>query len=94
MKKLFFAATVVAVTLATQGADDMSARLDALLATSNQWGTTVAEYDVRLAQEFLHTTGHFCGTEDPVKTSLKWMLNTCCEGDANTSLARLGAKTS
>ena len=48
MKKLFFAATVVAVTLATQGADDMSARLDALLATSNLWGTTVAEYGAAL----------------------------------------------
>ena len=48
MKKFFFATTVAAATLVSQGVDDMSAQLDALLATSNLWGTTVAEYGAAL----------------------------------------------
>ena len=42
--------------------------------------------DAAVSRELLHTTGHFCGTEDPIKTSLKWILNTCCEGDTNRYL--------
>ena len=48
--------------------------------------TEVVYDDAAVSREFLHTTGHFCGTEDPIKTSLKWILNTCCEGDTNRYL--------
>ena len=42
--------------------------------------------DAAVTREFVRTTGYFCGNGDPVDTSLKWMLNTCCAGDTNRYL--------
>ncbi len=39
--------------------------------------------DARVSREFLRTTGYFCGNGDPVGSSLKWILETCCGGDTN-----------
>ena len=50
-------------------------------------GTSGVVYDdAAVSRHFVHTTGYFCGTEDPVGTSLKWILNTCCQGDTNRYL--------
>ena len=42
--------------------------------------------DAAVSREFVRTTGYFCGNGDPVGSSLKWILNTCCEGDTNRYL--------
>jgi len=42
--------------------------------------------DATVSREFVRTTGYFCGNGDPVGSSLKWILNTCCEGDTNRYL--------
>ena len=42
--------------------------------------------DAAVSREFVRTTGFFCGNGDPVGSSLKWILNTCCEGDTNRYL--------
>lgn len=42
--------------------------------------------DAAISREFVRTTGYFCGKGDPVGSSLKWILNTCCEGDTNRYL--------
>jgi len=47
MKKLFFAATLVA-RLTAQGADSLLERSEALFATSNLWGTTTVAYEAVL----------------------------------------------
>ena len=46
----------------------------------------VAYDDAAVSREFVRTTGYFCGKGDPVGSSLKWILNTCCEGDTNRYL--------
>ena len=50
--------------------------------------------DAAVSQEFVRTTGYFCGNGDPAGSSLKWILNTCCEGDTNRYLRTKIAKTS
>ena len=42
--------------------------------------------DAAVSREFIRTTGYFCGNGDPAGSSLKWILNTCCEGDTNRYL--------
>ena len=42
--------------------------------------------DAAVSREFVRTTGYFCGNGDPVGSSLKWILDTCCEGDTNRYL--------
>ena len=42
--------------------------------------------DAAVSREFVRTTGYFCGNGDPSGSSLKWILNTCCEGDTNRYL--------
>ena len=42
--------------------------------------------DAAVSREFVRTTGYFCGNGDPVGSSLKWILNTCCAGDTNRYL--------
>ena len=42
--------------------------------------------DAAVSREFARTTGYFCGNGDPAGSSLKWILNTCCEGDTNRYL--------
>ena len=42
--------------------------------------------DAAVSRELLHTTGFFCGNGNPVESSLKWILNTCCQGDTNRYL--------
>ena len=42
--------------------------------------------DAAVSREFVKTTGYFCGHKDPVRSSLNWILNTCCEGDTNRYL--------
>ncbi len=39
--------------------------------------------DAAVSRQFLRTTGYFCGNGDPVGSSLKWILETCCGGDTN-----------
>ena len=50
--------------------------------------------DAAVSREFVRTTGYFCGNGDPAGSSLKWILNTCCEGDTNRYLRTKIAKTS
>ena len=42
--------------------------------------------DAAVSREFVRTTGYFCGNGDPAGSSLKWILNTCCEGNTNRYL--------
>ena len=42
--------------------------------------------DAAVSREFIRATGYFCGNGDPAGSSLKWILNTCCEGDTNRYL--------
>ena len=42
--------------------------------------------DAAVSREFVRTTGYYCGNGDPVGSSLKWILNTCCECDTNRYL--------
>ena len=50
-------------------------------------GTSGVVYDdAAVSRQFVRTTGYFCGNGDPVGSSLKWILNTCCQGDTNRYL--------
>ena len=46
----------------------------------------VAYDDAAVSRQLVHTTGFFCGNGNPVRSSLNWILNTCCEGDTNRYL--------
>ena len=48
--------------------------------------SSVAYDDAAVSRELVRTTGYFCGNGDPVGSSLKWILETCCGGDTNRYL--------
>ena len=39
--------------------------------------------DAAVSWQFVHTTGFFCGNGNPIKSSLNWILATCCNNDTN-----------
>jgi len=39
--------------------------------------------DAAVSREFIYTKGFFCGNGRPIKSSLNWILTTCCGNDTN-----------
>ena len=39
--------------------------------------------DAAVSREFIYTKGFFCGNDRPIKSSLNWILTTCCHNDTN-----------
>ena len=39
--------------------------------------------DAAVSREFIYTKGFFCGNDRPIKSSLDWILETCCRNDTN-----------
>ena len=39
--------------------------------------------DAAVSREFIYTKGFFCGNDRPIKSSLNWILATCCRNDTN-----------
>ena len=39
--------------------------------------------DAAVSREFVYAKGFFCGNDRPIKSSLNWILTTCCGNDTN-----------
>ena len=39
--------------------------------------------DAAVSREFIRATGYFCGNGNPIKSTLSWILESCCSNDTN-----------